>query len=415
MRDRSVEFPERYRLKKVPGTDDVYDLTPAPGEISEEGTPINKATLLTDETAGKYGFGSDAVVNDVLKKLSDSAQYKPIPLYALDGKLSDISEGETVFVDEDGNTAEFYVAKINYESDLNGEGRILLVRKDCTEQRQWDSSNINSYADSDIDVWLNSEYKEKLSKVVQNAMGETSFYYTIGNGDAAVSTLQRSVFLLSCTELDLSYNPHNEEGSALPIASKLKPAYFNGAGVISWTRSPQPNTATNVIILNSSGTAGTSIPQDSRYPRPCFTLPSDFPIYTDSEGNYHTEQAYKYAITDLDGNKLFDVEYSSVIATGTYNGVRKHGENNPTAIICPFVPKLVYVTSRETGSSDYCCILVPISSSFTPIGTVFARAGTQNSYLYTRIEGNIVQWYHPSSDQLQCDEAGKIYDWVAIG
>ena len=54
MKDRSVEFPQRYRLTKVTGTDDIYDLIPAPGEITEEGTLINKGTLLSDDTAAKF-------------------------------------------------------------------------------------------------------------------------------------------------------------------------------------------------------------------------------------------------------------------------------------------------------------------------------------------------------------------------
>lgn len=70
MKDRSVEFPNRYRLVKVAGTDDVFDFVPAPGEISEEGTFINKATLLKDVTAGHFGLGTDAVPDDVFGVLS---------------------------------------------------------------------------------------------------------------------------------------------------------------------------------------------------------------------------------------------------------------------------------------------------------------------------------------------------------
>ena len=54
MKDRSVQYPKRYRLTKIPGTDDIYDLDPAPGEITEEGTLINKGTLLSDDTAAKF-------------------------------------------------------------------------------------------------------------------------------------------------------------------------------------------------------------------------------------------------------------------------------------------------------------------------------------------------------------------------
>ena len=64
MKDRAVEFPNRYRLAKVEGTSDVYDLVPAPGTVTEEGTYINKKTLLTDETAAILGLNGDPTPND---------------------------------------------------------------------------------------------------------------------------------------------------------------------------------------------------------------------------------------------------------------------------------------------------------------------------------------------------------------
>ena len=68
MKDRSVQYPKRYRLTKTPGTDDIYDLDPAPGEITEEGTLINKGTLLSDDTAAKFfeSLVGTETVNQVL-------------------------------------------------------------------------------------------------------------------------------------------------------------------------------------------------------------------------------------------------------------------------------------------------------------------------------------------------------------
>ena len=74
MKDRNVQYPQRYQLVKVEGTDDIYDLIPAPGEVSEAGTLINKATLLKDATAALYGL-TDAVPDDVLAILGKYRQY----------------------------------------------------------------------------------------------------------------------------------------------------------------------------------------------------------------------------------------------------------------------------------------------------------------------------------------------------
>lgn len=54
MTDRNVQYPTRYKLTKVDGTDDIYDMEPAPGTVTEEGTLLNKNTLLKDATASLY-------------------------------------------------------------------------------------------------------------------------------------------------------------------------------------------------------------------------------------------------------------------------------------------------------------------------------------------------------------------------
>lgn len=64
MKDRVVEFPNRYRLVAVMGQDNVYDFEAVPGEINETGTPINKANLLTDATAARFKLSGNPSVND---------------------------------------------------------------------------------------------------------------------------------------------------------------------------------------------------------------------------------------------------------------------------------------------------------------------------------------------------------------
>ncbi len=49
MKDRIVQHPNRYRLTPVSGQNGVYDLEPVPGTVTQAGTPLNKATLLTDQ------------------------------------------------------------------------------------------------------------------------------------------------------------------------------------------------------------------------------------------------------------------------------------------------------------------------------------------------------------------------------
>lgn len=61
-----------------------YDIGPLNSAgISQQGTPLNKDTLLKDATAALFGLGSDAVPDDVLAKLAEAA-------FVEDGVLTDI-------------------------------------------------------------------------------------------------------------------------------------------------------------------------------------------------------------------------------------------------------------------------------------------------------------------------------------
>lgn len=51
MKDRIVQYDERYKMQFNNGEEFIVWLEPEPGEIYEEGTPLNKATLLSDSTA----------------------------------------------------------------------------------------------------------------------------------------------------------------------------------------------------------------------------------------------------------------------------------------------------------------------------------------------------------------------------
>ena len=200
---------------------------------------------------------------------------KQLKVPSLEKQLSDYVEGDIVKIPENGTPIEFYVAKHDYESSLNGSGRTLVVRKDVYDNQVWDSGNVNAYAVSDIDTWFNGTYKNMLDADIRTLIGTTKIRYTPGNYNYNVSTLERAVFALSATELGQSASWFNVEGSALPIASTLKIAYKDGAATTQWTRSPYTRQAYYVISLNYFGDANDYSYSNSSYgSRPVFTLPS---------------------------------------------------------------------------------------------------------------------------------------------
>lgn len=190
--------------------------------------------------------------------------------------------GSVVKINENGKAVEFYVAKHDYESGLNGDRRTLVVRKDCYDNRKWHTSDVNAYATSDIDSWLNGIYKNLLDPDILEVIGTTKFYYTPGNGKTYKTTLSRSIFLLSFTELGKSYNNTNEEGTALPIAKTLEVAYLNGAKNSQWTRTPRADYTVNTWKLDSNGSISAQGCSYSNGSRPAFTLPAN--LYVSDEG-----------------------------------------------------------------------------------------------------------------------------------
>lgn len=72
MKDRIPTYAGRVKLIPVPNQPNTYDAARA-DEPVQEGTPLNKNTLLTDETAAELGLGeNEATPDKALKKLQAS-------------------------------------------------------------------------------------------------------------------------------------------------------------------------------------------------------------------------------------------------------------------------------------------------------------------------------------------------------
>lgn len=245
--------------------------------------------------------------------------------------LGNKSVGSIIKLKENGTLVDFYVAKHDYENGLNGSGRTLVVRKDCYDTLQWHSSNVNAYASSAIDTWLNGTYKNLLDADIQSVIGTTKFYYTPGNGNTTVTTLSRAIFLLSGTELGQSHTYMKTEGTALSIASTLLIAYLNGSAVTQWTRSPFTNNTLYAWYLDSNGSLdyyGCSLAYGSR---PAFTLPSTLSVSDDGSVSVNTAPTItgSYATGTNLGTKTagFNLTYTVADADGDTVTVKEYLDN----------------------------------------------------------------------------------------
>ena len=111
MQDRVPTYPGRVKLTPVSGQENTYDMVRA-DEPTQEGTPLNKASLLKDSPAELFGLGGEALPDDVLNILSNATL-----LNELKTAISDIAGNtvlnltdiaffnalKTAIVDRDGN------------------------------------------------------------------------------------------------------------------------------------------------------------------------------------------------------------------------------------------------------------------------------------------------------------------------
>lgn len=251
--------------------------------------------------------------------------------------LGNKSVGSIVKLKENGVLVDFYVAKHDYENGLNGSGRTLVVRKDCYDTRQWHTSNVNAYATSAIDTWLNSTYKNLLDADIRGVIGTTKIKYTPGNGNTTVGTLERAIFLLSVTELGKTASYANTEGTALSIASSLQIAYLNGSAVVQWTRSPNTVNTNYACYLFTGGNVRGNHCSRTYGSRPAFTLPSTLSVSDDGSVSVNTAPTISgsyatgtnlgtktagfnltYTVADADGDTVTVKEYLDNVLQRTY-------------------------------------------------------------------------------------------------
>ena len=234
-----------------------------------------------DLKAGKCLVGGTAYSVKKGRVLVNSTGYN-IP-FSSGIPLSTITPGAILYLNESGSPVPFYIAKHDYESGLNGGGRTLVVRRDCYDKRGFNKSN-NTYSGSQMDTWLTGTYLNLLSSDVKKAVSTTKF--KIANGtNASISTLERSVFILSCVEL--GRRSGFGDGEALPIAEKMQIAKINGTAVGQWTRTPGNNSTVFEVYLSEAGFSGSARPSVVDYgSRPAFPLPATTAVTANPDGTY---------------------------------------------------------------------------------------------------------------------------------
>ena len=118
MQDRVALFPGRVKLVPVSGQTNVYDMT-RQDSPTVDGTPLNKANLLADETCEALGISPEtATPNDALFALITKAKTLSLPTASWSGSASPYTQTVTIA----GTTAK---SKVDIQMDATALGVLI--------------------------------------------------------------------------------------------------------------------------------------------------------------------------------------------------------------------------------------------------------------------------------------------------
>ena len=206
---------------------------------------------------------------------------------------SSLAVGSTVKLMEGGTAVEYLVVNQGIPSnsslyDASCDGTWLL-RKDIHSNREWNSSNVNKYESSLINIWLNGDFFNSFGAVEQATIKQVKIPYrkdggSGGTDQSGANGLSCKVFLLSCYELgwttsnssmypvDGAKQDYFIAGSA---GKSLRIAHLNGIVNVWWTRSPYASGTSNAWFIQTDGNSNSSGASNSRGIRPALILPSN--------------------------------------------------------------------------------------------------------------------------------------------
>ena len=267
-------------------------------------------------------------------------------------KLGTKAVGSIVKIKVNGASKDFIVVQqgnpntSTYDSSCAGT---WLLMKDIYTTSTF--GNNNSYKDSSIHTYLNGTFYNLIDSNIRAAIKQVKIPYQNGTGSGgSLATgsngLSTKVFLLSGYEVgwttsDNSYFP--KDGAKLDYfgsgsGGNSKRVAYNGSSAASWwLRSPNTGNYSNVWNVNTDGSYYNNWCSNSCGGRPAFILPSTLVVSDDGTvsvntapavstdgaalGEKNTAFAWKYTVTDADGDTLTVTEKLDGKTTKTRTGV----------------------------------------------------------------------------------------------
>ena len=267
-------------------------------------------------------------------------------------KLGTKAVGSIVKIKVNGAAKDFIIVHQGlpssaYDASCNGT---WLLMKDIYTTSTF-SNNNNSYKDSSIHSYLNGTFFNLIDGGIRNAIKQVKIPYQNGTGSGgSLATgsngLSTKVFLLSGYEVgwttsDNGYFP--KDGAKLDYfgsgsgGNGKRVAYNGSSAAIWWLRSPYAGGGNDVWSVSTVGSDYNFWCISSYGVRPAFILPSTLVVSDDGTVSVNTAPtvstdgaalgqknaafAWKYTVTDADGDSLTVTEKLDGKTTKTRTGV----------------------------------------------------------------------------------------------
>lgn len=387
-----------------------------PAGVSQQGTPLNKATLLQDATAALFGLTTDAVPDDVFEILSQAALYKTnaslIPV-----NTSNLTVGQVVKFMYAGTPKEYRVLHIGnpntgiYDASCDGVW-LCEINADASSYGRWSSTTIANWTDNLIMERLNETVSQKLDAGIQGVVKNIVLpyaktynnVYTLSNGQTC------KFFALSAAEYGFVSgfsNPIPGDGSKLSYflsGSDSEANALRASDDAIWTRTPIDSGI--AITVTSNGTGLSVSVSDDRSLHCAFILPLNTMLYQDTTGVLYANQVFVNGLYDVSDNLLLKLP-SVQIETGSYVGTGTYGSSNPNSLTFGFEPKFfICISSRGKP-----CLSSQSDGTMWVYG--FTYGGNYNTPTFS-LSGNTLRWYSDTVGP-QLNKEGETYFYAAIG
>lgn len=356
MQDRVPLYPGRVTLTPVSGQANTYDLTRA-DQPTQEGTPLNKASLLKDATAALFGLGTDAVPDDVLAELGKYKQYwwrrraKTVV-----EKRTNIT-GEVQVTRDASPGRQFYYSK-TVSIDSNGD--VSLVSPVTLDGVASSTTSANTLSES------LKPYLDAVPYYISSDIVDGKIYYVP-------------------TGSHIGYNSVN-------------PGYFT-FGLYRYS------SKTLYMVLSDGSLSDEKVPAqlvegvvqigDWQY-----VQSSNRNAYPDSG----IQDGYEYEYLGIP----FDSAVTAPkIDTGFYTGTGTYDSKNKTSITFPFVPKWLMIYDKSFASYAFWNDLMT-SPMTTHINYTTGRSATFS------FDGFTLSWYAENAAS-QLNTENRIFYYIAIG